>query len=100
MIAWWFAAAEGAVVLKTGNLCVELQPTFANAIGDHAKVSPPRPAYGLQYEITDAVATYAGYLLDDTGCLDDFPVFAECIGGTLSLGVWARARPHGIDREE
>lgn len=76
---------------------MKIQPSFANAVGEDGTTNVARPAYGLAYELTDAMATYGGYLLAETGCLDDYPVFAESSGGTLALRVFTRARLHPLD---
>jgi hypothetical protein len=96
---WWATGAHAAIVLKTGDICVELHPSFANAVGEDGKANLSHPAYGARFQLTDALSTYSGYLLDETGCLDDYPVFAEEIGGTLTLRVFTRARLQGIDVE-
>ena len=76
---------------------MEIRPSFENAVGEDGTTNVARPAYGLAYELTDALATYEGHLLAETGCLDDYPVFAEPSGGTLKLRVYTRARLRGFD---
>lgn len=89
--------AVAQVVLKTGEICVEVETTVTDLAGDEWTESgpTPRPAHGVKYEIVDAAGTQEGWLNSD-GC-KNIQVQTELNMGTITLRVNTRARVNGVD---